>query len=60
MHHTAKHEYLLEYYSVREGNPNSTATAAMLAYFWERGQEMSEFFTTYSVDPSPDTHVLAT
>ncbi|RDX48963.1 hypothetical protein OH76DRAFT_1483459 [Lentinus brumalis] len=47
-------EYLLEYYSVREGSSNSTAMAAMLVYFWERGQEMSEFFTTYSVDPSLD------
>ncbi len=51
---TAEREYLLEYYSlVREGKTNYTATSAMLAYFGERGQEMSEFFTTYSVSPSP-------
>ncbi|TFK81931.1 hypothetical protein K466DRAFT_655942 [Polyporus arcularius HHB13444] len=50
----AEREYLLEYYSlVREGKTNYTATAAMLAYFGERGQEMSGFFTTYSEEFKP-------
>ncbi|TFK81930.1 NAD(P)-binding protein [Polyporus arcularius HHB13444] len=50
----AEREYLLEYYSlVREGKTNYTATAAMLAYFGERGQEMSEFFKTYSEEFKP-------
>ncbi|KAI0682695.1 hypothetical protein C8T65DRAFT_560511, partial [Cerioporus squamosus] len=51
----AEREYLLEYYSlVREGKtnyswaPKYTATAAMLAYFGTRGQEPTEFFSTYS------------
>ncbi|KAI0684966.1 NAD-P-binding protein [Cerioporus squamosus] len=50
----AEREYLLEYYSlVREGKTNYTATAAMLAYFGTRGQEPTEFFSTYSEEFKP-------
>ncbi|KAI0742569.1 NAD(P)-binding protein [Daedaleopsis nitida] len=50
----AEREYLLEYYSlVREGKTNYTATSAMLAFFGHRGQEPTEFFTTYSDEFKP-------
>ncbi|KAI0753734.1 hypothetical protein C8Q74DRAFT_1211348 [Fomes fomentarius] len=50
----AEKEYLLEYYSlVREGKTNYTATAAMFAFFGHRGQEPTEFFSTYSNEFKP-------
>jgi uncharacterized protein YbjT (DUF2867 family) len=50
----AEKEYLLEYYSlIREGKTNYVATAAFQAIFGHRGQELPDFFKTYSADFKP-------